>query len=55
MESFLQGNVKLMKIKVVLQRSLSVRTKQVSKRTFLLKMSFFHVIMLHYMCQYEII
>ena len=32
-----------------------VRTKQVSKRTFLLKMSFFHVIMLHYMCQYEII
>ena len=34
---------------------LLVRTKQVSKRTFLLKMSFFHVIMLHYMCQYEII
>ena len=54
MESFLQGNVKLMKIRVVLQRSLSVRTRQVSKRTFLLKMSVFHVIMLQYMCQYEI-
>lgn len=53
MESFLQGSVKLMKIRVVLQRSLSVRTRQVSKRTFLLKMRFFLVIMLHYMCQYE--